>query len=401
MRRCFLFLDKESADIDGFTCHYTSSINRSLLAESPPVIGRNFSVEKLADKKALNPDNLQRLHCIFCGFQCGLHQKPVFSAHFSSHDSGKNGLSCFHCCKEFRSSYHLNAHISVHSHLYHFICSKCSIAFATNEFLSAHCLQTHYNTESHTVYNSPSTSKASSLPTFQNAKHFDSSTLPNSNFSFQYCDSTTSFANLQATTQSDSSPIKTSHSRKSYSYDNKSFSSLRDSRLKESSYDGTFEDERKLLKLPKGEFSSYKPSPTGACKTECSTSSIDASVVSSSSAKSRLSSSSLADYISNDLAKALADFSKEHTPSLSDVMFMQAPTSPVAEPKQESLPDSNRKTKKNLRNLMEELVEERIYAGIYGKPMNKPDLNFTVTFSDDEENDITCNTENIAKLRSS
>ncbi|XP_067942017.1 serine-rich adhesin for platelets-like isoform X2 [Watersipora subatra] len=131
-------------------------------------------------KEYVTNKNEARRHCIFCGWQCEQTNPSVFFKHIQEHLDNKGCyFKCIYCQQEFAEPNALKLHVVQHVVPYTHICVPCSLAFSSEDQLTAHMLSQHEPCYANRKVNLPVSVVLPSPSIMASAKHETSPKLFN------------------------------------------------------------------------------------------------------------------------------------------------------------------------------------------------------------------------------
>lgn len=304
-------------------------------------------------------------HCVYCGYQCKLDNLETFTQHLSSHWQIPLQYSCYHCANFFTSQGALQDHLTVHRTLNHHICSKCCLGFSNKHSFVEHL---------HNLHSALSTDM--SLP---------------SNLQLQRGQEGEPLVpQVSRSTAQGQPPQSSSHIVNARPAAYSLFGNPCDDKFSATSL-STTENEKMLRSSiqPVGTSSStwslrstHSPSSASSASSSCGTvmGSPASSLCSPSSKVGNAPPSTFGQFLAKHIEKFIAcQVADKQLPSLTSLMFMKA------EDDTAKSTSPHRKSPESLMSLLDKVVEQTIRGSINNEPPKKPNLNFTVTFSDEEE----------------
>ena len=276
-------------------------------------------------------------HCPFCAWQCEINQGEAFNNHMNKHYSNPRYCThmCSYCSREFSEPAALREHIFMHPLLHHYVCAICNIAFSTPELINQHMTQKHRKLE-----------------------------------------------NLGLNTGRLSSPRSAAdiQSRRKLSDDSSSISQAEISRISDKTSINGDDRDRSSVHSPRPD------SNQGLTSSRLSDRTTDTplTVLSDSPAPSpsqpkrprqQMMTATLGQTIAQQIQAAISkELIDVKEPTVGSLLFMKGPE-----------PAGPDKRPLNLMSLLDRVVEQSLRNVPTGAKPEKPDLKFTVTFSDDED----------------
>lgn len=296
--------------------------------------------QALTQGQKYTDNELPRYHCPFCAWQCDISSGEAFTNHMNKHYSNPRYCThmCSYCSREFSEPGALREHIFLHPLLHHYVCAICNIAYGTSELIGQHMTQKHRKPDSVHPSHPPSSRLAE---------------IPKRKFS------------------DDSSSALGDGSRMS----------------DKTSVNGDDKD-RNFTHSPRSESNHGVPSSRVSDRTTDTPLTVHSdSPTPSPSQPKRPRPQMMTTTLGQTIAKEIqAAISKElidvKQPTVGDLLFMKGPDPNAGgEPKKKPL---------NLMSLLDRVVEQSLRTLPTGTKPDKPDLKFTVTFSDEEDAGVEC-----------